>query len=151
MNDIREYFRGNIADVVAIDGVCFFIPKCLFASIRFDDGTYDGFHVYDMDICMQVQKQGKRVCVTDVLTIEHFWSESSFENKKYMKKLNENLLLFYQKWKGGLPMVRGIHEPGIVIQRMNNLCIQAYEATRMRSSLAYRIGSFLLKPLKVFK
>ena len=151
LNDNRDYFHGHLADVVAIDGVCFFIPKQLFSSIRFDDRTYDGFHVYDMDISMQVQKLGKRVCVTDVLTIEHFWSEASLNDKKYMAVLDNNLNLFHKKWEKDLPMVRGIDELKIVINRMNNLCIQAYDAVRTRKSRAYRLGRLILNPLKVFK
>ena len=151
LNDHREFFHGNIADVVTVDGVCFFIPRNLFCSIQFDDRTFDGFHLYDMDICMQTQALGKRVCVTDVLTIEHFWSEDSLKNQKYMAVLNHNLELFYHKWEKNLPMVRGIDEPEIVIQRMNNLCIQAYEAVRIRQSQAYRLGRMLLKPWKAFK
>lgn len=151
LNDNREFFHGAIADVVTIDGVCFFIPRSLFDSIQFDDRTFQGFHLYDMDICMQVQALGKRVCVTDVFTIEHFWSEDSLKNQKYMAVLNHNLELFYHKWEKNLPMVRGIDEPEIVIQRMNNLCIQAYETVRIRKSKAYRLGRMLLKPLKAFK
>lgn len=151
INDTRNYFKGHIADVVAVDGVCFFIPKALFSSIRFDNKTYNGFHAYDMDISMQVQSLGKRVCVTDLLTVEHFWSEDSFKNQKYIAKLDDNLNLFYQKWKNMLPIVRGIDEPDIVIDRLNNLCIQAYDATKVRKSKAYRLGHLLLKPFKLFK
>ena len=104
-----------------------------------------------MDISMQVQSLGKRVCVTDVLTIEHFWSEDSFKNYKYIAKLDYNLNLFYHKWKKRLPIVRGLDEPAIVIERLNNLCIQAYDATKVRKSKAYRLGRMLLKPLKLFK
>lgn len=148
MNDTRDYFHGSIADVVAVDGVCFFIPRRLFTSIRFDDQAYSGFHVYDMDICMQIQHCGKRVCVTDVLTIEHFWSESSIKDWKYMAQLDWNLNIFHQKWEAMLPIVRGIEEPNIVIERLNNLCIQAYDSIRVRKSRAYRIGRFLLRPFK---
>lgn len=151
LNDTRDYFRGNIADVAAVDGVCFFIPKSLFQTIRFDVQTFSGFHAYDMDISMQIQKLGKRVCVTDVLTIEHFWSEDSFQNQSYMAKLDANMELFYNKWKDSLPIVRGLDEPQIVIDRLNNLCIQAYEAKRVRQSKAYRLGRFLLKPFKFLK
>ena len=150
-NDTRDYFNGHLGDVVAVDGVCFFIPKALFNSIRFDDKAYNGFHAYDMDISMQVQSLGKRVCVTDLLTVEHFWSEDSFKNQKYIAKLDDNLNLFYQKWKNMLPIVRGIDEPDIVIDRLNNLCIQAYDATKVRKSKAYRLGHLLLKPFKLFK
>lgn len=150
-NDHREFFHGHIADVVTIDGVCFFIARKLFGSLRFDDRTFQGFHLYDMDICMQVQGLGKRVCVTDVLEIEHFWSEDSLKDEQYMAVLDHNLELFYHKWEKNLPMVRGIDEPEIVIHRLNNLCIQAYDATRVRKSRAYRLGRMLLKPLKAFK
>ena len=151
LNDTRVFFRGHFADVVAVDGVCFFIPKSLFTSIRFDEGTYKGFHAYDMDISMQIQQLGKRVCVTDALTIEHFWSEKSINNQKYMAQLNANMRLFYQKWKEHLPIVRGLNEPQIVIERLNNLCIQAYDSNNVRESRAYRLGRFLLSPLKLFK
>lgn len=148
MNDTRNYFHGNVADVVAVDGVCFFIPRRMFSTIRFDDQAYSGFHVYDMDICMQIQHFGKRVCVTDVLMIEHFWSEDSIRNRKYMAKLDENLNIFHRKWGGMLPIVRGLDEPEIVLDRLNNLCIQAYDSIRVRKSKAYRIGRFMLSPFK---
>ena len=150
-NDTRDYFNGHLAEVVAVDGVCFFIPKALFSTIKYDEKTYDGFHAYDMDLSMQIQCLGKRVCVTDVLTVEHFWSEESFYNQAYMAKLDANMSLFYQKWKHYLPIVRGLNEPQIVLDRLNNLCIQAYEATRIRQSKAYRLGHWLLRPLKFFK
>ena len=148
-NDTRHYFHGNLADVVAVDGVCFFIPRVLFSRLSFDEKRFDGFHAYDMDISMQILQLGKRVCVTDVLTIEHQWSEDSFKNKKYMAKLDENLNLFYEKWKSILPIVRGLEEPDIVLQRLNHLCIQAYDGVRVRKSRAYRIGRFILKPIKI--
>ena len=68
-----------------------------------------------------------------------------------MAVLNQNLELFYHKWEKNLPMVRGIEEPEIVIQRMNNLCTKAYEAVRIQQSKAYRLGRMLLKPWKAFK
>lgn len=151
LNDTRDFFRENIADVAAIDGVCFFAPKAIFSTVRFDDRTFSGFHAYDMDFSMQVQKAGKRVCVTDVLTIEHFWSEDSFSNPGYLAKLDAGMELFYNKWKDSLPIVRGLDEPQIVIDRLNNLCIQAYDAKRVRQSKAYKLGRLLLKPIKVFK
>ena len=68
-----------------------------------------------------------------------------------MAKLDANMELFYNKWKDYLPIVRGLDEPQIVIDRLNNLCIQASDAKRVRQSNAYRIGRFLLKPLKFLK
>lgn len=150
-DDYRHFFHGHLADVVAVDGVCFFIPKDLFETIRFDDKTYTGFHAYDMDISMLVQSLGKRVCVTDVLTVEHFWSEDSMKNPYYIEKLDTNMNLFCRKWKEKLPIVRGLDEPEIVIKRLNILCILAYDSTKVRRSNAYRLGHILLKPFKLFK
>ena len=150
-NESVDYFSGDISDVVAVDGFCFFIKAELFKDIRFDEQTFSGFHAYDMDISFQVQKAGKRVCVTRSVLIEHYWSEKSFVNAPYIAKLDENLELLFEKWKDYLPMVRGIDLPEIVVTRLNNLCIQAYDAKKVRKSKAYRLGRFLLTPLKKIK
>ena len=151
LQSLQPLLDGGVADVVAVDGVCFFIPKSYFQLISFDDKTYSGFHAYDMDISMQVLSLGKRVCVTDVLTIEHFWSEDSMKNPSYIKQLDTNMNLFCKKWGENLPVVRGISEPLTVIEKLNNLCILAYDATKVRRSIAYRLGRFLLKPIKYLK
>ena len=149
LNHTLDYSQGNISDVVVVDGVCFFMRAEMFEILRFDDVRYADFHAYDMDISMQVQSIGKRVCVTNAILIEHFWSESSLENKAYMARLDKNMSIFYNKWQHLLPMVRGVNLPEIVIRRMNNLAIQAYDATRARRSKAYLLGKFLLCPNKI--
>ena len=58
-------------------------------------------------------------------------SESSLGNKAYMARLDKNMSIFYNKWQHLLPMVRGLELPEIVVHRMNNLSIQAYDATRI--------------------
>ena len=105
-----------------------------------------------MDISMQVQNVGKRVCVTNEVLIEHFWSESSLQNQSYIARLDKNLKIFFDKWQHLLPMKRGVDIPDIVFNRMNNLSIQAYDAKMARQSKAYRLGKFLLHPsVKTFK
>ena len=55
---VEEHFHEdwfgdkNQIEVVAVDGFCFFVRKSLFDIISFDEKTYKGFHLYDMDICM---------------------------------------------------------------------------------------------------
>ena len=141
-----NYMNNSLVDVVAVDGMCFYMRSSLFEQIHFDEEHYGDFHAYDMDICMQVQAVGKRVCVTNAVLIEHFWSESSLENKAYMARLDKNMSIFYNKWQYLLHMVRGVDLPEIVIRRMNNLAIQAYDATRARKSKAYLLGRFILHP-----
>ena len=150
-NDTTAYFRGDLADVVAVDGFCFFMSSPLFERISFDEKNYHGFHAYDMDICMQVQKLNMRVCVSRAILVEHKWSENSLNNKKYMQLLDKYMHVFYGKWKDSLPVARGINEPEYVLYRLNNLCIQAHDAQMARSSNAYRLGRVLLAPIAYLK
>jgi len=83
--------------VALLDGVWFCVRKKLFDTIQFDEINYKGFHIYDMDISMQIQQQGcGLVCVYDI-DIEH----------KSIGKLDihwlNNRLSFYKKWKSLLP------------------------------------------------
>lgn len=65
------------ADVVAVDGLFFAIRGSLFSQIRFDDSTFNGFHLYDLDICMQVH-QTHRLIVTKDILVRHL-SGGSFD------------------------------------------------------------------------
>jgi glycosyltransferase involved in cell wall biosynthesis len=55
------------AEVVAVDGLFFAIRANLFPGIRFDDMTFDRFHFYDLDICMQVRKTHSCIVTWDIL------------------------------------------------------------------------------------
>lgn len=148
-----DYYNSNgIADLVAVDGFCFFIKKKLFDTIRFDDNTYSGFHAYDMDICMQVLKAGFRVCACNRVLIEHFWSESDSGTKKGYEILDDNLALFANKHKDVLPMHRGIEGvPDYVWERLDGLMKNAYGSKQVRKSKAYRFGKTLLSPFRWMK
>ena len=143
-----DYFNGMLADVVVVDGLCFFTKKSLFDTIRFDEKLYSGFHAYDMDICMQVQKMSKRVCVTNAILVEHFWNAELFNNKAYMAKLEKNMTLFYKKWESYMPITRGLEEPPVVLTRVNRLCMRAYDAKVARNSVSYKLGRLILSPIK---
>lgn len=86
-----------IADVVVVDGCWFCIPKAMFQDICFDEQTYNSFHCYDIDICMQVRKIGKRIVVPSCIEIEH----TSLGN--VLTSYYEQLGLFYDKWQDVLP------------------------------------------------
>jgi glycosyltransferase involved in cell wall biosynthesis len=58
------------SDVVAVDGLFFAIRKELFSRIRFDETTFDGFHFYDLDICMQIRATHRLIVTPDIL-IKH--------------------------------------------------------------------------------
>ena len=79
----EDWFAGrSIIEVVAVDGFCFFARKSLFEHIRFDETTYSGFHLYDMDICMQVVEAKYKVCVCRDILAEHCWSQKKLFTKE---------------------------------------------------------------------
>lgn len=83
-------------EVVAVDGVWFCIRKSLFEQISFDE-QYGGFHMYDMDMCMQIRKLGLKLYVVYDVLIEHL----SIGNAG-CSWINA-ALLFWKKWKYELP------------------------------------------------
>jgi len=147
-----DFFKErNILDVVACDGFCLFIRKELFETdiIKFDDKNYTGFHYYDMDICMQVLTNHFRVCICNDVLVEHFWSDSY--SKPSLDSFYKSQNIFFDKWKEHFPISRGLDEvPGYVLDRLNGLFGAANDAKNVRKSNAYKIGKFILAPLKFF-
>ena len=149
---VEEHFHEdwfgetNIVEVVAVDGFCFFAKKNLFDRISFDEETYKGFHLYDMDTCMQVIQSGYKVCVCRDVLAEHTWSESKQFSKQGAELFTKNLEFFTKKWQRSLPIYRGLNLSPEVYERVNVLCRQLYEAKRVRNSKAYHLGKALLSP-----
>lgn len=143
----EDYFNDkDIVEVVAVDGLCFFMRSALFERVRFDDSSYAGFHLYDMDICLQVISAGLKVMVCRDILIEHSWSESV----KVDEVLEKNLSIFCNKWADFLPISRGIYLPDYTKERINRLCAAANDAKAARHSKAYKLGRFLLNPFRLF-
>jgi hypothetical protein len=97
---LENYFPENeiTRNVVALDGVWFCIRKEIFNQIRFDESTFKGFHLYDIDISLQVYEAGYQLlCVKDIL-IHHF--STGALNEQWV----QTMLLFNKKWKSKLPV-----------------------------------------------
>ena len=90
-----------LSQVAAIDGVWMCMRKQLFEKIRFDDTTFHGFHLYDTDICMQINALGLGVFVTYDVLLEHK-SEGVFS-----ENYRESLAAFKKKWETSLPFMKG--------------------------------------------
>jgi hypothetical protein len=84
--------------VVVIDGLWFCIRKDLFDVIEFDERNFGGFHFYDLDISMQINKLRYNVLCIFNIKIEHI-SDSQID-----KAWIENCNVFYHKWKSYLPI-----------------------------------------------
>ena len=147
----QDYYfnEAGIAELVVVDGFCFFVRSLLFDSIRFDDITYSGFHAYDVDICMQVQNLGYKVCACNKVLIEHCWSESASATKKGYELIDHNLSLFVSKFKEYLPIHKGVEGvPESVWERLNGFFLSDYAARQVRKSKSYRLGRAVLSPFK---
>lgn len=141
----------NIVPAVVVDGVWMSMPRDLFKTIRFDDTTYEGFHMYDIDTCLQVLNEGLKVGVITSISIYH----SSMGN--YNVQWFDNMGICWKKWENLLPY-SVIDNPEItqktilyfdhVYNEMYFLRKDSYKMNRILSSHAYKIGCAILYPLK---
>jgi hypothetical protein len=90
--------KRSCTKVAILDGLWFCIRKGLFEKISFDEKSYSGFHFYDLDICMQVNRLKYDIFCIFNIQIEHI--SSSTHDKKWV----ENCNVFYHKWKSDLPV-----------------------------------------------
>ena len=83
------------AEVVAVDGLFFAVRASLFPAIRFDEVTFDKFHFYDLDICMQVRKTHACIVTWDIL-LKHLSGGNANEQwveagKRFLAKYKNEL------------------------------------------------------------
>lgn len=139
----------DITDVVVVDGFWFCIRTELFRLINFDAKTYNSFHCYDMDICLQILALGKRVVILPNILIEHY--SLGNVDAHYYNQLDK----FYSKWKSMLPTWRGIVITDSTALWVSNILDDyqrvIHRVRRLENSMAYRIGRYLLGPLKKIK
>lgn len=87
----------NLKQVATIDGFWFCAPKDVILKFPFDSKTCTGFHGYDVEISLSVQKK-YTVAVTFDILIRHF-SSGNF-NRDWI----DSILKVHKKWKGTLPL-----------------------------------------------
>lgn len=143
-NDCNMFFQTP-DEVSVVDGMWFCIPKQLFNDIRFDDKQYTNFHWYDMDICMQILQQKKRVCIERNIQISHCC------HPRYDRNFMDNMTVFQQKWANYLPIYRGVTPDEMTILAMKRNIGLFYEEKRQKlnceNCTSMKLGQLLLKPL----
>jgi hypothetical protein len=98
----------TLSDVTCVDGVWLTTTKKIASEIKFDQDTFKGFHLYDMDFCMSII-QKYRVAVTYEILINHL-SDGSYGNSW----MDDNLK-FFTKWNAHLPIdVEGLSREEII-------------------------------------
>lgn len=84
--------------VVVLDGLWFCIRKEIFLHAKFDENYYSGFHFYDLDISMQINKLKYNIFCVFNIKLEHI--SASKLNKGWV----ENCIKFYSKWGTVFPI-----------------------------------------------
>ena len=99
----RYFDDSGAAEVVVVDGMWYCVRRQLFADRKiWYDESFEGFHYYDLDICMQVWEAGYKCIVVDDVEMEHY-SEGDID-----RTFLNNSFRFFDKWKDSLPMLKGI-------------------------------------------
>lgn len=144
--------EDNSVLAVVVDGLWMCIRASLFDQIRFDENTYHGgFHCYDLDICMQVHSVGYEVRVSTEIMMIH--SSMGNVNSDFYERLEK----WNAKWRWMLPMLavrRGgaVQERELVLQTISDIITEKDKRYYdLYTSKAYRLGRFLLKPIRVLK
>lgn len=158
--EIFNNLQGESVDVMAVDGMWFCIKKDVFehTSLKFDEENFKGFHFYDFDICMQVYALKMKTKVVPDILIEHF-STGSFDKVWY-----DNAFIFYKKWKDYLPVAIGLELTEKEIKHLEYDLTMEYiklavdlqddlqrQLQSIRKSKRYRLGRFLLSPIRWLK
>lgn len=136
-------------EVASVDGLWMCVRKSLFETISYDDSGFHGFHCYDSDICMQIQKAGFKIGVVYDVLIEHVGLGT--KNTSYF----ESIRLWHQKWTDWLPMTRGAEfsDEDIAIRTtfVKNIVLleeRVANLSEIYGTKVYRLGKAILKPLK---
>ena len=100
-NGSIKFFIANpdkipASPVIVLDGMCLFMRREVWDEIRFDEVTFQGFHLYDLDISMAVGQKYVNYVTNDVL-LEHF-SEGSYDQSWL-----DDTARFHRKWADRLP------------------------------------------------
>ena len=90
------------ADVQALDGLFFAARRSLVERLRFDEDTFDGFHLYDLDFTFSAYLEGFDVAVCHDIPMIHYTYGAS---EGYLETHARYLGRFRQKYEGRLARV----------------------------------------------
>jgi GT2 family glycosyltransferase len=130
----------NFIEAAAIDGFWFAIKRDLFNDIAFDEKLYKGFHFYDMDISMQVTSINYKIIIVMDILIEHFSYGNGGPGFRSAQKL------FFKKWNGVFPVIKGIHLSGQEVQHFTNSIIRRKRNQNIVYKFFKRVYLFLTHP-----
>jgi GT2 family glycosyltransferase len=81
-----------VDQIQALDGVLCAVRRGVWETIRYDESTFDGFHLYDVDFTYRAYKAGYRLAVPMDLLLVHF------SRGKYDPRWHQYNVRFLQKF-----------------------------------------------------
>jgi glycosyltransferase involved in cell wall biosynthesis len=99
-------FHENRSRVACIDGVWFCCRRQIWDKVKFDE-TIQGFHCYDLDFSLSVNKIARVVVVYDIL-LEHFSAGN------YGADWVKATYLLHKKWGADLPLNHTISKRKVI-------------------------------------
>lgn len=102
----RQFSRSGLdwAPVVIVDGVLLFMRREVWERTRFDEQTFPGFHLYDMDISTSATMAGYTNYICNLMDVVHY-TRGNYKNGWY-----EQTLEYHKKWEHVLPLY--VNRPG---------------------------------------
>ncbi len=94
--------KGEFCSVITIDGMFLMVSREAYDAVGgFDEHTFRGFHLYDLDLCTAVHHAGYTNYVSGIHEFVHFshggWSKTWWsETQKYQQKWQANLPLYIE-------------------------------------------------------
>ncbi len=92
-----NYTLDKNYQVLCLDGFWICSRKDVFEKITFDTLTFDGFHCYDLDICLQAFNAGYKSYVISDILVEHYSTGSL--NLQWI----DSSIKLYKKWESIMP------------------------------------------------
>jgi len=111
-----------VDNIQCIDGLCMIARRTVAEEIGFDEATFDGFHLYDLDFSFSAFQAGKKLGVMCDIPIIHA-SEGNYDKIHALYGR-----LFIEKHKDAIPIdapKTDLHSPagvGIVFADHHDLC-----------------------------
>lgn len=155
--NLTEFAEKKAVEGVVVDGLWFCVPANIFEQIRFDDSTFNGFHCYDIDICLTIRALGKKIFVVNDILVQHFsdgnWDQSWVDNS----------IVCHRKWSNVLPQYAGMELSQKEIEIRTEMAEDVFswiicyahsqeQLKHTRTSMSLRLGKAILNPLKyIFK
>ncbi|MBV8431314.1 MAG: hypothetical protein JO244_09145, partial [Solirubrobacterales bacterium] len=95
---------SRTGEVDTIDGFVMVLSPWVVQNVRFDEGLGSQIHGYDLDFCLQVREQGRKVTTADFKVVHHHSLELVTDPDIWIQA-HMNLA---EKWEGRMP---GIGRP----------------------------------------